>query len=45
MGGMWDFGGERNTCADLEVELGTVITDVSRVRSFLIFTVKQYDIS
>jgi len=42
-GEIWGFERETNTCVDLDVELGTVIPEVSRDRSFLIFRIKQYD--
>jgi len=44
-GEIWGFGRETNTCVDLEVELGTVIPEVSRDRIILIFRVKQYNMS
>jgi hypothetical protein len=42
---IWGFGTETNTFVDLDIELGTVIPEVSRDRIFLIFRVKQYNMS
>jgi hypothetical protein len=44
-GEIWSFGRQTNTCVDLEVELGTVIPEVLKDRIFLIFRVKQYNMS
>jgi hypothetical protein len=42
---IWGFGTDTNTSVDLDVELGTVIPEVSSDRIFLVFRVKQYNMS